>query len=642
MQKCISASAENAPIVPNKRVNYAFGMVLGVRDFVQEQAHFEWKSRLANRLPHGYGTLCGLDVVREDILENGTLTDVEIKIAPGYAISPKGNWLWLEDELCARLAAWVEKNKAARPAPDTAGPDTGRNHVYVRLCYVECPVDAVPIAANPCASAEDNTAAARILETVAADFSWTRPAQDEVTGTAAFAATLATETDLAQIHADLIEWATDERPALSANGCVPPDDAEDCLLLARITFTFDTTTDKADLTTVALHEEERSVLADTRLLQEWLAALQTTAMMAGDAAGGDLSGTYPDPFVETSHGKLLVKHDDPAGGDLTGTYPNPIIANNAVTTDKIANGAVTTVKLADGAITNIKVTDVDWSKITNAPTSLPAGGPAGGDLTGTYPNPTIAPDVVTNGKLASDAASLAKVSGGAMAAASGNIGIGTNAPGAQLDVAGSVFLTGFRLSTAPTAGFVLTSDAAGGGTWQPPPTATVDTDTIVNIVLGNLSRIPVVELASIRAITEQNERDTFFLWFHLTVDGANHLEIVRPEDNSRPIAVLAETDDGGSSPPFLVARNTPSAATSERNVWTLSLRTALVRERPLLRFVFLLNRIMVRDTTGVISPDPFPLRELIARNLVRWNGYDGGNTVTVYFDRRSMPTNGLG
>lgn len=46
-----------------------------------------------------------------------------------------------------------------------------------------------------------------------------------------------------------------------------------------------------------------------------------------------------------------------------------------------------------------------------------------------------------------------------------NVGIGTTSPGQKLDVSGTVQMTGFKLTTAPSAGFVLTSDGSGVGTW---------------------------------------------------------------------------------------------------------------------------------------------------------------------------------
>jgi hypothetical protein len=75
----------------------------------------------------------------------------------------------------------------------------------------------------------------------------------------------------------------------------------------------------------------------------------------------------------------------PAGGDLTGSYPNPLVKPNAIGTGELADAAVTTPKLADNAVTTAKVADnaITTDKI------------AAGAVT----TPKIADNAITTGKI---------------------------------------------------------------------------------------------------------------------------------------------------------------------------------------------------------------------------------------------------
>jgi hypothetical protein len=75
------------------------------------------------------------------------------------------------------------------------------------------------------------------------------------------------------------------------------------------------------------------------------AGIDTSAIHTGDAAGGGLGGTYPNPSVTPSGGldTTAIHSGDAAGGDLGGTYPNPTVSGlggRAMDTSAPANGDV--------------------------------------------------------------------------------------------------------------------------------------------------------------------------------------------------------------------------------------------------------------------------------------------------------------
>jgi len=157
------------------------------------------------------------------------------------------------------------------------------------------------------------------------------------------------------------------------------------------------------------------------------------------AAGGDLSGNYPNPTI-ASNAITTTKIVDgsvtaikiaagvipttlpPSGvaaGDLSGNYPNPLVANSAITAAKIADGAVTNTKIGDNQISTAKIQDgaitaskLDPSIVLGGGGSGTPAGPAGGDLSGTYPNPTIASSAITTTKIADGSITSAKLAAG--------------------------------------------------------------------------------------------------------------------------------------------------------------------------------------------------------------------------------------
>lgn len=144
-----------------------------------------------------------------------------------------------------------------------------------------------------------------------------------------------------------------------------------------------------------------------------LGAGLSNVIKTGQAAGGDLNGLFPNPTVRTVNGGRPLPV-----GDVVGTTDTQSLFNKSVSgvfygpLHGNADTASTAVQLsgdpqdcttgqysyAIAPNANLTCKQIDWSELSGRPTSMPPSGPAGGDFSGTYPNPAVA---AVGGKTAS-------------------------------------------------------------------------------------------------------------------------------------------------------------------------------------------------------------------------------------------------
>ena len=184
-----------------------------------------------------------------------------------------------------------------------------------------------------------------------------------------------------------------------------------------------------------------------------------------------------------------------ASGDLSGTYPSPQIAAGVIVdADVNASAAITESKLnlaSDAAAGTASRRTLGTGATQAAPgndsrfgAASPPNGAAGGDLTGTYPNPQIASLVIVDGDISASAAIAESKLALASDAAAGTASRRTLGTGAQQAAAGN----DSRFSNARTPAGPAGGDL--GGTYPDPTVAKASGNFAVSGTASGKGTVP--------------------------------------------------------------------------------------------------------------------------------------------------------
>ena len=128
-----------------QRTRYFQGMLLNDDDFKSEQNYQAGKRRLFNRMLHGAGIVCGLDV-------KWNKNDQSFTVNSGLAIDCQGNEIWVNQARTIRLAQlWpLQRGKQKTDPCDKSTGESKNYHLVVRFEERETDPVSVYLSGSSC------------------------------------------------------------------------------------------------------------------------------------------------------------------------------------------------------------------------------------------------------------------------------------------------------------------------------------------------------------------------------------------------------------------------------------------------------------------------------------------------------------
>ena len=296
------------------RVRYFSRQLITVDDMLAEQAYFREKLRRHNRYLHGWGVVCGCEVVAAPEKTHPW----RVQICPGYVVTPMGDEIYIppmgkiffdftagpsrDYDPCEKAAPCLPANKVKT--------ENESKTVFLAVCYTECHVRPMRIHPAGCGCDDAACEYSRVREGFEFIQLWDLPeshalAEKEDEGLYKKFQNASASGTSAVTH----NYGNETKGKVFVPNC-PERVDDDCVVLASITLpeSKQTSLVKEDIT----YEKRRVLLSYPALRAVVLQSLQPTA------------NPNPEPTVSPTPGPVPTSTPRPTPGPMPTPTPGPI------------------------------------------------------------------------------------------------------------------------------------------------------------------------------------------------------------------------------------------------------------------------------------------------------------------------------